>query len=104
MSGYGNKGGTDGDSGTAHRDRDTHGALLGVDRLFADGGRAGMLVGYGRTNLALAEQRGRADIDSVHAGVFGERRLGAGALRGGAFYSHQRIAGRRTSRRSSSRL
>ena len=57
VSGYGNKGGTDGDSGTAHRDRDTHGALLGVDRVFADGGRAGMLVGYGRTNLALAEQR-----------------------------------------------
>ena len=95
VSGYGNKGGTDGDSGTAHRDRDTHGALLGVDRLFADGGRAGMLVGYGRTNLALAEQRGRADIDSVHAGVFGEHRVGAGALRGGAFYSHQRIDGRR---------
>ena len=43
VSGYGNKGGTDGDSGTAHRDRDTHGALLGVDRLFADGGRAGPL-------------------------------------------------------------
>ncbi|MBL7250879.1 autotransporter outer membrane beta-barrel domain-containing protein [Alloalcanivorax marinus] len=92
---YGNVGQTDGEPGTADRDRDTQGALLGVDRVFTGGGRAGVLLGAGRTDLNLADQRGSADIDSVHAGLFGEYRHGPGALRGGLFYSHHRIDTRR---------
>ncbi len=92
---YGNVGQTDGEPGTADRDRDTHGALLGVDRVFTGAGRVGALLGAGRTDLTLADQRGSADIDSVHAGLFGEYRHGPGALRGGLFYSHHRIDTRR---------
>ena len=92
---YGNVGKTDGEPGTAERTRNSHGALLGVDRVFTGAGRVGVLLGAGRTDVTLAEQRGGADIDSVHAGLFGEYRHGPGALRGGLFYSHHRIDTRR---------
>ena len=88
---FGNWGRSDGERGTVDMDRDTQGFLLGVDTALDNGGRAGLLAGYSRTDLGLASRRGDADIDSLHLGLYGESRRGALAVRGGLFYSYQQL-------------
>lgn len=88
---FGNWGRSDGKRGTADLDRDSAGFLIGVDTQLDQGGRAGLMAGYSRTDLGLSSRRGDADIDSLHAGVYGASQRGVLAVRGGLFYSYQQL-------------
>src|SRR5690606_22375145 len=47
------------------------GLLFGVDTLIDAGWTVGSMVGYGHTNIDLAERSSTARSDAFHAGVYG---------------------------------
>ena len=86
--------------GWAHADSDGNAASLksrfggflsGADARFGDAWRAGLVAGYMRTDLNVADRSSSAGIDSVQFGGYAGGKLGAFNVRGGASYSYDSI-------------
>jgi outer membrane autotransporter protein len=95
--GMGNWGKNNGNSNAASIDRDTRGLMAGFDTQFGERGQGGLLIGKTNTDLNAGRGRGKADVDSIHLGLYGALSLNEGLnLRAGAFYSKHDIDSRRT--------
>ncbi len=86
--------------GWAHADSDGNAASLksrfggflsGADARFGDAWRAGLVAGYMRTDLNVADRSSSAGIDSVQFGGYAGGKLGVFNVRGGASYSYDSI-------------
>ncbi len=85
-----------GDGNAATVKRDGAGFLLGVDRMVNDDWRLGILSGYSRSSMDVAERNSSATSDNYHLGLYGGRRWGELALRAGTAYTAHSISTHRT--------
>ena len=67
------------------------GFLSGADARLGDAWRAGLVAGYMRTDLNVADRASSAGIDSVQFGAYAGAKVGAFNVRGGASYSYDSI-------------
>lgn len=84
-----------GDSNASGYRASTYGVLLGLDSALSDSAHLGGATGYTRTSLRGSFGSG-ADSDNYHLAVYGDKRFGALALRGGAGYSWHSIETKRS--------
>ncbi len=90
--GYGFWGHDDSDGNAAKATHSTGGFLVGADAPVADGWRAGLLGGYGRTTF---DASGSGTSDNYSLGVYGGNQWGGLGLRVGMAYSWNDIDTRR---------
>ena len=89
--GLGGWGHADGDDNAASVRSRFGGFLSGADARLGDTWRAGLVAGYMRTDLNVADRSSSAGIDSAQFGGYVGGRLGAFNVRGGASYSYDSI-------------
>jgi len=89
--GLGGWGHADSDGNAASLKSRFGGFLSGADARFGDAWRAGLVAGYMRTDLSVADRSSSAGIDSVQFGGYAAGRLGVFNVRGGASYSYDSI-------------
>jgi outer membrane autotransporter protein len=89
--GLGGWGHADSDGNAASLKSRFGGFLSGADARFGEAWRAGLVAGYMRTDLNVADRSSSAGIDSVQFGGYAGGKLGAFNVRGGASYSYDRI-------------
>jgi fibronectin-binding autotransporter adhesin len=94
--GLGGWGHADSDGNAASLKSRFGGFLSGVDARYGDTLRAGLVAGYTRSDLNVAERSSSAGIDSVQFGGYAGGRFGALNVRGGASYSYDSIDTSRT--------
>jgi outer membrane autotransporter protein len=89
--GLGGWGHADSDGNAASLKSRFGGFLSGADARFGDAWRAGLVAGYMRTDLDVADRSSSAGIDSVQFGGYAGGKLGIFNVRGGASYSYDSI-------------
>ena len=89
--GLGGWGHADGDDNAASVRSRFGGFLSGADVRLGETWRAGLVAGYMRTDLNVADRSSSAGIDSAQFGGYVGGRLGAFNVRGGASYSYDSI-------------
>jgi outer membrane autotransporter protein len=80
----GHRGRTDGNGNAAQLQRETAGALLGVDTSLGENARVGGLMGYTRGEFEVGQRASASNSDNVHVGAHVGSRHGAISLRAGA--------------------
>lgn len=93
--GYGSWGHWDSDGNAARTDRSTGGGLIGADLPITDW-RLGVLAGYSRTAIDVADRASSASVESWHLGLYGGTEWGNIALRVGAAHSWHDVSAART--------
>lgn len=88
----GSRGHSDGDGNAATLNRSAAGFLFGIDSGLGGNWRAGIAMGYSRTNLRVDARASRAEADTIHLGVFAGGRWGATKLRAGAAFAWHDLA------------
>ncbi|HEY0946356.1 MAG TPA: autotransporter domain-containing protein [Opitutaceae bacterium] len=86
---------TDDDGNAASVRRNTYGVLTGLDGGWSDTVRIGLLLGYTKGSLDVADHSASADLDSFHLGTYGNYKYGHFTVRGGASYTRHDINTRR---------
>jgi outer membrane autotransporter protein len=89
--GFGGWGHADSDGNAASLKSRFGGFLSGADASFGDAWRAGLVAGYMRTDLNVADRASSAGIDSAQFGGYAGGKLGALNVRAGASYSYDSI-------------
>ncbi|WP_411704170.1 autotransporter outer membrane beta-barrel domain-containing protein [Edaphovirga cremea] len=79
-----------GDANATGYQASTYGVLVGLDSALADDWRLGVATGYTRTSLD-GGYVSNADSDNYHLAAYGDKQIGALALRAGAGYTWHRI-------------
>lgn len=86
----------DGDGNAASAKRNIGGFLSGVDTHVGGGWRAGLALGYSRSNVSVSQRISSAEIDSTHLAAYAGGAVGSFALRTGASWSWNEIDTERT--------
>lgn len=96
--GFGPWGSTGGNNGTAKLDRDTHGLLLGADKLVYHNWLVGVIGGVSSTDVDVDARRSTGSGTNYHLGVYGGNQWDKLALRSTLAYSWHDIDSTRTPR------
>lgn len=94
--GYGSWGGTDATGNTAELDNDFGGVILGYDRRFGNNWLAGLIAGYGRTDVSQDALLSSADASTWSLGVYAGTQEGAAHFNFGGLYNWHSISSSRT--------
>lgn len=84
---FGGWGSVDGEGAIVSLDTDEAGILLGADRTFSNGLRAGVMGGFSQSSHDVEARASSGDSNNIHLGVYGGKNWGALSLRTGAAYS-----------------
>jgi fibronectin-binding autotransporter adhesin len=84
---FGGWGSVDGEGAIVSLDTDEAGILLGADRTFSNGLRAGVMGGFSQSGHDVKARASSGDSNNVHLGVYGGKNWGTLSLRTGAAYS-----------------
>lgn len=95
-SGFGGWSRVDGDGNAAGRAQATRGFLFGIDRPVAGTARLGLLAGYSRGSITVADRDSRATSDNYHLGLYGGASRGNLRARGGLAYTWHDLDTRRS--------
>jgi outer membrane autotransporter protein len=79
--------GTSGDGNYARTERMTTGVVGGADLAAGETARIGVPAGYTKGRTDLSARASRAEIETVHLGLYGSAEAGPIALRAGAFWA-----------------
>ena len=86
----------DGDGNAASAKRNIGGFLSGVDTHIGSGWRAGLALGYSRSNVSVSQRISSAEINGYHLAAYAGGSVGSFALRTGASWSWNDIDTERT--------
>ena len=93
--GFGSWGERDSDGNAASFDRDIGGLFIGADAEFAERWRVGVLGGYSRSSLGVADRASSGESDDYHLGLYTGAELGRVSFRAGAAYAWHDVETRR---------
>lgn len=85
----------DSDAGFTGYDYDTHGFLVGADRLLGERTTVGLMLGYASTQADAAQAVASADIEGWTGGLYATSSWGSVYVEGGITYSTQSFENRR---------
>lgn len=83
---FGSWGATSGDGNYARSERTTTGLAGGADAALGASGRIGIAAAYTKGRTDVTARGSRADLETIHLGVYGSAEAGALRLRAGAFW------------------